>query len=39
MAHYCFTSDGMRIMCLCVRGVDHEESEFDVPVGEEAKDE
>lgn len=30
--HKCFTSDGKAIGCFCVRGVDHDESEFDVPL-------
>lgn len=36
-AHKC-TGEGYPlggIVCLCVRGVDHDESLFDVPVGEE----
>jgi hypothetical protein len=32
--HKCFTSDGMTISCMCVRGVDHDEALFDVPVTE-----
>jgi hypothetical protein len=36
--HYCTTSDGARIDCICVRGQDHDESLFDVPVGEEEQD-
>lgn len=32
--HYCLSDDypGGRIPCLCVRGVDHNEGEFDVPL-------
>jgi hypothetical protein len=30
--HICITSDGMEILCLCVRGQDHTEAEFDIPV-------
>lgn len=36
--HRCFTSDGMAIVCLCARGVDHDERLFDVPLGEEGYD-
>lgn len=32
--HKCFTSDGMAIGCLCVRGEDHDEDYFDIPVGD-----
>ena len=31
-AHRCSTSDGASIVCLCVRGVDHDEDDFDVPL-------
>jgi hypothetical protein len=34
--HYCKTSDGMNIMCFCIRGIDHDESEFDIPVEEQS---
>lgn len=37
-AHICTCSDGARIACLCVRGSDHFEDLFDVPVGEEPND-
>lgn len=30
--HVCFTSDNAVIPCLCVRGEDHDESEFDQPI-------
>lgn len=33
--HKCFTSDGMAIACMCVRGEDHDEAHFDLPAGEE----
>lgn len=33
--HYCSTSDGMRIFCLCVRGIDHDEEQFDRPVADD----
>jgi hypothetical protein len=32
--HKCLMSDGMSIVCFCIRGEDHNEEEFDVPVGE-----
>lgn len=28
--HYCSTSDGMRIACLCSTGRDHDETEMDL---------
>ena len=34
-AHRCSTSDGMSIVCLCIRGVDHNEDEFDIPIGDD----
>ncbi len=30
--HICTTSDGLRIVCFCIRGVDHNEDEFDIPI-------
>lgn len=32
MSHYCIDPDGFRVVCLCRRGVDHTEDEFDVPL-------
>lgn len=33
--HHCFVDDDRKaIVCLCIRGVDHTEDEFDVPVDE-----
>ena len=29
--HLCYTKDGMRIVCICIRGENHNEDEFDVP--------
>lgn len=37
--HICTTSDGMRVGCMCMRGQDHPEELFDIPVGEEPKPE
>ena len=38
--HYCLDDSypGGRIVCLCVRGEDHPEALFDVPVGQENLD-
>ncbi len=39
-AHRCFTSAigigdvPIAVICLCARGVDHDEDEFDVPIGD-----
>jgi hypothetical protein len=33
--HFCRCSDGTSVLCLCVRGQDHDEAMFDVPVGQE----
>lgn len=35
--HICKTSDGASITCLCIRGKDHDEDEFDVPLEDEEK--
>ena len=37
IAHRCFLDDAPNgfIQCLCVRGIDHEEDMFDIPLTEE----
>jgi hypothetical protein len=37
ISHRCFAPDypGGSIVCTCVRGIDHPEDLFDVPIGEE----
>lgn len=30
-SHYCDTSDGVRVVCLCSTGRDHDEQHFDDP--------
>lgn len=30
-SHYCDTSDGVRVVCLCSTGRDHDEAHFDDP--------
>ncbi len=36
--HQCSTEDGISITCLCVRGQDHNEAEYDQPVQESTND-
>lgn len=36
--HKCRTEDGAEIGCMCVRGEDHDESQFDIPVDEDIDD-
>jgi hypothetical protein len=42
--HQCHCDDGVTVPCICVRGEDHNEAMFDIPVGwevvtdEEAQD-
>ncbi len=36
--HHCYIDGGAAVVCLCVRGVDHDEDKFDVPLEDDDDD-